>query len=468
MRAFSLKNGELAVREVPTPTPGSGQILVRTLACAICASDHHYMDHMDVARADKTGMRVDAPDRDVVMGHEYCAEIVEYGSDTERRWPVGTRVTGVPVLMSVDGPTRILGMAPDAPGGFGEFFVMNECFAKAVPDDVAPEIVAVNDAVAVGWYYSREGTSGKWKDAAPLVVGLGAIGMSVVIGLKHRGASPIVAADFSESRRNLALQYGADIVVDPAVQSPFAAWRQAVWGAPEEMHDYMLAASLRKQVVYECVGVDGVLGDIVDKCEFGSRVISAGSAPQDTIPSTVAHMKGVNIQFGGGPQLSDWYECLDLVVSGEIDVKPLIGETVSLEDLPDAFERARSGAAPIRIVYTADGATASRPTPNATPPKSGPFTRQSTVLELSRTRTGRALRRMIERQARATATSEDEARVFAGAAGYMTIAQLVVLSGGKLPWSVADSILDLANGESTRILKRMTAGARKVLGNARQ
>ena len=61
MRAVSLKERILALREVPTPVPASGQMLVRTLACAICASDHHYMDHPEVAQADRSGMRVDAP-----------------------------------------------------------------------------------------------------------------------------------------------------------------------------------------------------------------------------------------------------------------------------------------------------------------------------------------------------------------------------------------------------------------------
>ncbi|MET0896745.1 MAG: alcohol dehydrogenase catalytic domain-containing protein [Mycobacterium sp.] len=216
MRAFSLKNGELAIRQVPTPTPGSGQLLVKTLACAICASDHHYLDHPEVSRDDKAGMRVDAPDCDVVMGHEYCAEIVEYGPDTEQTLPVGTRVTGIPVLMTPSGQSRIVGYAPDAPGGFGEYFLMNEFLARPVPDTIPAEIIAVNDAMAVGWYYSRVGTENTPKQGAvPLVLGLGAIGMSVVAGLKRRGAGPIVAADFSESRRNIAVQLGADVVVDP-------------------------------------------------------------------------------------------------------------------------------------------------------------------------------------------------------------------------------------------------------------
>ena len=132
MRAVSLRDGQLALREVPTPVPGSGQLLVRTLACAICASDHHYMDHPDVSRDDKSGMRVDAPQEDVIMGHEYCAEVVEYGPDTKREWPIGTHVTSPPALFTANG-MRIIGMAPEAPGGFGELLLLTEFLPAQSP-----------------------------------------------------------------------------------------------------------------------------------------------------------------------------------------------------------------------------------------------------------------------------------------------------------------------------------------------
>ena len=89
MRAVSLKGRELALREIVTPEPGAGQLLVRTLACAICASDHHYMDHPEISAADRSGMRVDAPDHDVVMGHEFCAEVVAYGPESALFIPAG-------------------------------------------------------------------------------------------------------------------------------------------------------------------------------------------------------------------------------------------------------------------------------------------------------------------------------------------------------------------------------------------
>jgi len=352
MRAFSLRDGSLSIREVPTPVPGSGQLLVRTLACAICASDHHYVDHPEVAREDRSGMRVHAPECDVVLGHEYCGEVVAYGPDTQQEWPIGSRVTGLPMLLMPSGQGHIIGMAPDAPGGFGEYFLLTEFLTKPVPEHVESEVIALNDAMAVGWYYSRVGTTGNPTATVPLVIGLGAIGLSCVAGLVKRGAGPVVAADYSPARRELALRMGADVVVDPAVESPYAAWRRVAWGSPDEVHDRIALSALPRQVVYECVGVEGVLAEVVERCEIGTRIMSAGSAAADTIPSTVAHMKGIGLQFGGGPELSDWFECLDLIVSGELDPRPLLSETVTLDGLPDAFERARSSAAPVRIVVT--------------------------------------------------------------------------------------------------------------------
>lgn len=352
MRAVSLRHGELALREIPRPVPGPGQVLVRTLACAVCASDHHYMDHPEVARADRSGMRVDAPDCDVVMGHEFCAELTAYGPETKQEWPIGTRLTSLPALF-VDGGMRIIGMAPDAPGGFGEYFLMTEGFARPLPHDQPVERLALVDAMAVGWYYTRVGTTVPGRRSLPLVIGLGAIGLSVVAALKQRGVGPVVAADYSASRRDIAHRMGADVVVDPRETSPWAAWRESAWGAPDEVHDRITLAGLPTCDVYECVGVEGVLADIVESCGNDTRILSAGGAATDTIPSAAAHLKGVNLQYGGGPSAEDWYECLDLVCRGDLDPTPLIGETVGLDGLVDAIARARSSSAPPRIVHRA-------------------------------------------------------------------------------------------------------------------
>ena len=91
MRAAVMRNRALVVADVPAPAPGPGEVLVRTLACGICGSDLHALRFADqfVATARRAGnpFVMDLA-RDVVMGHEFCAEIVEHGPGTTRALPV--------------------------------------------------------------------------------------------------------------------------------------------------------------------------------------------------------------------------------------------------------------------------------------------------------------------------------------------------------------------------------------------
>ena len=79
MRAAMLRGGKVAAGTVADPIPSEGQILVSSLACGICASDLHFMDHPEAGVDDDSGMSTYDQDVDIVMGHEYCAEVIEYG-----------------------------------------------------------------------------------------------------------------------------------------------------------------------------------------------------------------------------------------------------------------------------------------------------------------------------------------------------------------------------------------------------
>ncbi|MFI1212999.1 alcohol dehydrogenase catalytic domain-containing protein [Streptomyces sp. NPDC020802] len=134
MRAAVLRNGTVRTRVVADPVPGPGQLLVRSLACGICASDLHFMDHPEAGLDDDSGMSTYDQDVDIVMGHEYCAEVVGYGPGTERRIPVGTRVGSLPILV-VPGGRKIIGQNPEAPGGFGEYLLLTEALVRPVVSD---------------------------------------------------------------------------------------------------------------------------------------------------------------------------------------------------------------------------------------------------------------------------------------------------------------------------------------------
>jgi threonine dehydrogenase-like Zn-dependent dehydrogenase len=348
MRAAVLRGGVVETRETEDPVPGEGQILVRTLACGICASDLHFMDHPDADADDDTGLsRYDA-DADVVMGHEYCAEVVDYGPGTKREWPLGTRVSSLPVLLA-DGQVRVIGQSPEAPGGFGEYFLMTEAVTQVVPSDLPSELVSVADAISVGWSYAKR--AAVTAKEVPMVIGCGAIGLAAIATLETLGVGPIVAVDFVASRRETARAMGADVLIDPAEVSPYEGWRDVAFGSPEPVRDIMNVLDLPGCVVFECVGVPGVLDSIIKGCERGTRIFSAGGPPEgEHLHTMTAKRKGLNLQFGGGPSMTHWNEAFEEVCSGRLDVTPMVGRIVGLDDVPTALDDARDANGPARII----------------------------------------------------------------------------------------------------------------------
>jgi threonine dehydrogenase-like Zn-dependent dehydrogenase len=336
MRAAVLKDGKLDVRQTPDPVPQEGELLLRTVSTAICASDIHYMDHPDPH--DTSGMFVWDPAQDVVMGHEFVGEVVSHGPGCSKEFPLGTRVTSMPLLMRASG-RLVIGHHPEAPGSFGELFLISEALARFVPKDVDPDAVALVDAFAVGEGYVA--MSGIASGQLPVVIGAGAIGLSTVAALAARGVGPIILADFNEDRCSLADKFGTVRSVNPAATDPFEFWQQVA-------SEHRISSPA---VIYECVGTPGLLQKIVDTCPPGSRIYAAGGwYMDDAVDIRASTKKGVSIQFGGAPGAEAWYGTLEAVISGRLDPRPSIGMKVGLDAVPEAINLARKAQGPPRIV----------------------------------------------------------------------------------------------------------------------
>jgi threonine dehydrogenase-like Zn-dependent dehydrogenase len=334
MRAVVLRDGRLAVRETADPVPGRGELLIKPLSAAICASDVHYMDHPNSAPR-----FVWDSDRDTVMGHEFVGEVVGHGPDSSGDFPIGTRVTSMPLLIRAGEELHIIGHDPAAPGAFGELMVVSEVMSRPVPDDLPNDAVALVDAFAVGEFYVR--CSRIEAGEFPLVIGAGAIGLSTVAALVSRGVGPIVVSDYSDDRLQYAKTFGADVLVNPSKRDPYDAWRET----------FSSKGFQTQQVIFECVGANGLLQGIVDKCEFMARMFVAGGwYDAGTIDCTAATHKGVTVQFGGGPHPVDWYGTLDAVAEGRLDPLPSIGRVIGLDEVPDAIDQVRRSEGPPRIV----------------------------------------------------------------------------------------------------------------------
>src|SRR5262245_11333973 len=346
MRAVVLRGGRLEVRDTPDPVPGPGELLLRTLSTAICASDVHFMDHPEVVAADPTGKFVYDAERDLVLGHEFVGEVVAHGPGGSERFPVGSRVTSMPVRL-VDGGRggiRVIGQHPEAQGSFGELLVVSETMARVVPDGIPSDAVALVDAFAVGEFYVRCSRIGAGE--IPIVVGAGAIGLSAVAALAARGSEPILVSDYKADRLVLAKRFGAHVLVDAAERSPFEVWREVA----------RQRGAARPAVVFECVGAAGLIQRIVDACDMGARIFAAGGwYTGDSVDCTAATNKGVTIQFGGGPHPEDWYGTLDAMCAGRLDPLPSVGRVIGLDEVPAALDLVRRSEGPPRIVVHPNG-----------------------------------------------------------------------------------------------------------------
>ena len=342
MRAAVMRQGSILDQELADPVPDAGEVLVNTLACGICGSDLHLFEHTDefLAASREAGgdFRFD-PARDLVMGHEFCAEIVDHGPGTARNLPAGTRVCSIPALLR-QGAMVPVGFSNELPGGFAERMVLSEALLLPVPNGLATEHAALTEPMAVGWHAVAMARLSV--DDVPLVIGCGPVGLAVIAALKLRGAGPIVAADFSPARRRLAETLGADVVIDPAERSPYRSWEDAArdsrQGQVAEVNPLSGERLLPPGVFFECVGVPGVLDQMMVGANRGCRVVVVGVCmEQDLVRPLLGITKELNLQFVLGYTPEEFAATLHHIAEGDLPVAPLITGRVGLDGVADAF-----------------------------------------------------------------------------------------------------------------------------------
>src|SRR5580693_3417269 len=264
MRAAVTRGGRLVVDDVAEPVPSSGHVVVRSLSAGICGSDLHALADFGHFTGLMASVGVPALDSgaDCVFGHEFCAEIVEHGPGTSATLPVGTRVCSVPIVVGPAGVEQI-GYSNVYPGALAEHMVLQELLLLPVPDALDSDLAALTEPLAVGEH--AVGLAGLAPGQPCLVVGCGPVGLAVIAALKGRGHGPVLAADFSPTRRALAEAFGADVVIDPAAESPHERW--ADYGVPrgvmERAGASMFGGSVPTPVIFEAVGVPGMLQSLL-------------------------------------------------------------------------------------------------------------------------------------------------------------------------------------------------------------
>ncbi|MEV5676715.1 zinc-binding dehydrogenase [Streptomyces sp. NPDC052179] len=364
MRAASLARGQLSVVDLPTPRPGAGQLLVEVERCGICGSDLHCRLHADqlAETLELCGYpRYLRSEQSVVLGHEIYGRVVDHGPWSAGRIKPGTPVVSVPLVRrgrQVDG----IGLSAHAPGGYAEYVVVQEALTLPVPNGLSPDLAVLTEPMAVAWHAVNRGEVTR-KDVA-IVLGCGPVGLAVVSVLKARGVATVIASDYSAGRRALAGKCGADIVVDPAVESP---WEGALAGRgfmttmPDEYNagidaveglarlpvpwwtawsalEAVGATRPGRPVVFECVGVPGMIDGILASAPLHSRVIVVGVCMgPDTIRPALAVNKELDLRFAVGYTPLEFRKALHALADGTLGVSHLVTGRVGLAGVASAF-----------------------------------------------------------------------------------------------------------------------------------
>jgi threonine dehydrogenase-like Zn-dependent dehydrogenase len=169
-----------------------------------------------------------------------------------------------------------------------------------------------------------------------IVIGAGPVGLAIIAALALAGADPIIASDFSPTRRALAEKMGAHVVVDPGTagdrNAGFAlateAW--AAQGAP--------GPDPAPPVIFEAVGVPGMIDTAMSGAPVGSEVVVAGLCMQsDTFRPIMGIYKHLTVRFVLGWSPEEFVASLHHLAEGRIDGKALVTGEVDLDGVPGAF-----------------------------------------------------------------------------------------------------------------------------------
>ncbi|MEU0880116.1 L-threonine 3-dehydrogenase [Lentzea sp. NPDC005914] len=319
----------LELTDVPDPTPGPTDVLVRVLRTGICGTDLH-IDSWD----DWAAQNIKAP---LTLGHEFVGEVAE----------VGASVTGVKVGDLVSGEGHLVcgtcrnckagrrhlcantkGLGVHSNGAFAKYVVLPEQNAWVHRTPVDLDVAAIFDpfgnAVHTALSFPVIGED-------VIITGAGPIGIMAAAVAKHAGARNVVITDVSEHRLDLARKVGVDLAVNVAEKTIEQAQAE-------------LSMAEGFDVGMEMSGKPSALQSMIANMAHGGRIAMLG-LPAEQFPvdwSSVVlkmlHIKGIY----GREMFETWYSMTVLLQRG-LDLAPVITHRYDFTQHAEAFATAREG-----------------------------------------------------------------------------------------------------------------------------
>ncbi len=353
MKAAVLRDGAMVVDEIADLVPGPGQVLVDVVACGICGSDLHTVDHADhmAATAIEAGSATFDfdPAKDLVMGHELSVRVLETGTGVDDIEP-DTAMAAMPMLNTPSGLV-VPGYSNSYPGGYSQQMLLDPMALLPVPNGLAAPLAALTEPMAVGLHAVNQSsiTDGR----AAIVIGAGPVGLAIIAALALTNAEPIIAADYSPSRRALAKAMGAHIVVDPGE----ADGRQAGFSlATEAWAANAGPGEPTPPVIFEAVGIPGMIETVMSGAPPHSEVIVAGVCMEhDHFRPIMGIYKHLTLKFVLGWSPEEFAASLHNLAEGRIDGSALVTGEVSLDEVPAAFAELATPDHQVKLLVRPNG-----------------------------------------------------------------------------------------------------------------
>ncbi|MBJ6138479.1 zinc-binding dehydrogenase [Marinobacter litoralis] len=359
MRGAVVENSTLSVIDLPEPKPQENELLVKSLVCGICGTDLHCLHHShELAESSReiVGSPLVDTNRPILLGHEFVGEVLD-SKAPDSPFREGDRVVALPFVMREEGMGFIGSGAPELPGGFSERLLIDSRLTMKVPNGLDSDVASLTEPMAIAYHAVRRGEP--TQNHVPLIIGCGPIGLAIIAVLKMMNIGPIVASDFSKVRRDLALEMGADVVVNPAENSPYNSWKDAAkTEEPEQAgpsSPLFGGADLKPSLIFECVGVPGLIQNVCAGAPYGARVVVVGLCMEkDAMVPAFPILKELDLRFASFYSPEEFGETLHYLAEGALQASALISDKVGLNDIGAAFERLGKPDRDVKILVSPD------------------------------------------------------------------------------------------------------------------
>jgi threonine dehydrogenase-like Zn-dependent dehydrogenase len=326
--------GTVSVRDLPDPTAGPGEVLVRVEYVSICGSDHH-------AYLGEFGPRVRFP---AVLGHEFCGRVESLGPGVTDLRP-GTRVVVDPVIhcghcraclegkLSSCRELRLLGI--DLPGGFGELVAAPRHGVFPVPESLPSRLGPMVELTSIACHAAARAGWAPGMSAA--VFGTGKLGMTLVALLARCSPARLIAVDLDGFRLGLARELGASDAVNVRDADPVAAVLELTGGEGVDL------AFEAVGTYKELPGRRPPVTSAADCVRPGGRVLVLGQGPAEqpvawrSLVWREAEIVTSRVSRGEFPR------AIALVASGRFPAERLVTHEMGVEEAPRAFRMLDEG-----------------------------------------------------------------------------------------------------------------------------